>query len=113
MPLHDQISPFDKAELVQFVKVSLKPAASGNSEGKKMAMRFVTGERALGCACARLAQLNAVAAVPAMNSRRRMCPSSEDHRYTQSSTLSDRPDMAKHGKALWSGRWRPTILVSL
>src|SRR5215471_3356949 len=27
MPLHDQISPFDKAELVQFVKVSLSRAA--------------------------------------------------------------------------------------
>jgi hypothetical protein len=35
MPLHDQISSFDKAELVQFVKVSLKRAALRELGGKE------------------------------------------------------------------------------
>ena len=49
--------------------------ASGGSLGWKMASRFTPGDRALVCAQAGQAKLSAaVAAVPAMNSRRLMCP---------------------------------------
>ena len=81
-------SLFSSSEYTLYVGRPFLVITSGSSLGWKMASRFAPGDRALVCAQAGQAKLSAtVAAVPAMNSRRLMCPR-EDHALRDAHSLA-------------------------